>query len=109
MWRRAIGSPRPLRHAPSTLRPPAQDRPRKHYFCCGWRAGGHLKKEGKLEPHAYWPLDAKMLNRRAGKGGEGGKGGKDGKKGPPDAGPCPLPKPEDAQAHGNLTGEPASI
>ncbi|GJP30838.1 hypothetical protein CLOM_g7168 [Closterium sp. NIES-68] len=33
----------------------------------GRRAGGDLKKEGKLEPHAYWPLDAKMLNRRAGK------------------------------------------
>ncbi|CAI5511733.1 unnamed protein product [Closterium sp. Naga37s-1] len=33
----------------------------------GRRAGGDVKKEGKLEPHAYWPLDAKMLNRRAGK------------------------------------------
>ncbi|CAI5516607.1 unnamed protein product [Closterium sp. Naga37s-1] len=33
----------------------------------GRRAGGDVKKEGKLEPHAYSPLDAKMLNRRAGK------------------------------------------
>ena len=31
------------------------------------KAGGDVKKEGKLDPHAYWPLDAKMLNRRAGK------------------------------------------
>ena len=26
-----------------------------------------MKKEGKLEPHAYWPLDPKMMNRREGK------------------------------------------
>ncbi|CAI7759165.1 unnamed protein product [Closterium sp. NIES-54] len=67
----------------------------------GRRAGGDVKKEGKLEPHAYWPLDAKMLNRRAGKlaaarrgmtsvmgaggkkggGGSGGGGGAGGGKG----------------------------
>jgi len=28
------------------------------------KAGGDVKREGKLEPYAYWPLDAKMLNRR---------------------------------------------
>ncbi|CAI5496752.1 unnamed protein product [Closterium sp. Naga37s-1] len=43
------------------------------------------------------PIDA------GGPGGIGETGGKDGKKGPPDAGPCPLPKPDDAQALGNLT------
>eukprot|EP00270_Netrium_digitus_P018982 TRINITY_DN7337_c0_g6_i1.p1 TRINITY_DN7337_c0_g6~~TRINITY_DN7337_c0_g6_i1.p1 ORF type:complete len:536 (-),score=180.78 TRINITY_DN7337_c0_g6_i1:124-1560(-) len=30
-------------------------------------AGGDVKREGKLEPHAYWPLDPKLLNRREGK------------------------------------------
>lgn len=28
------------------------------------KAGGDIKRDGKLEPYAYWPLDAKMLNRR---------------------------------------------
>ncbi|KAK8970767.1 hypothetical protein KSP40_PGU014929 [Platanthera guangdongensis] len=28
------------------------------------KAGGDLKKKGKLEPYAYWPLDRKLLNRR---------------------------------------------
>ncbi|KAK1287476.1 hypothetical protein QJS10_CPB19g01953 [Acorus calamus] len=28
------------------------------------KARGDLKKEGKLEPYAYWPLDRKLLNRR---------------------------------------------
>ncbi|KAG9443732.1 hypothetical protein H6P81_015072 [Aristolochia fimbriata] len=28
------------------------------------RARGDLKKKGKLEPYAYWPLDRKMLSRR---------------------------------------------
>ncbi|GLJ21439.1 hypothetical protein SUGI_0394870 [Cryptomeria japonica] len=28
------------------------------------KASGDIKKEGKLEPYAYWPLDRKMLNRR---------------------------------------------
>ncbi|OAY67734.1 RRP12-like protein isoform X1 [Ananas comosus] len=29
------------------------------------RASGDLKKKDKLEPYAYWPLDRKLLNRRA--------------------------------------------
>ncbi|XP_006843867.2 RRP12-like protein [Amborella trichopoda] len=28
------------------------------------KASGDLKKKGKLEPYAYWPLDRKMLNTR---------------------------------------------
>ncbi|XP_074269300.1 uncharacterized protein LOC141592498 [Silene latifolia] len=28
------------------------------------KARGDLKKKGKLEPYAYWPLDRKMLSRR---------------------------------------------
>lgn len=28
------------------------------------KANGDLKKKGKLEPYAYWPLDRKLLNRR---------------------------------------------
>ncbi|XP_020684375.1 RRP12-like protein [Dendrobium catenatum] len=28
------------------------------------KAGGDLRKKGKLEPYAYWPLDRKLLNRR---------------------------------------------
>lgn len=28
------------------------------------KAGGDLKKKGKLEPYAYWPLDRKMVSRR---------------------------------------------
>lgn len=28
------------------------------------KAGGDLKKKGKLEPYAYWPLDRKMMSRR---------------------------------------------
>ncbi|CAI7785981.1 unnamed protein product, partial [Closterium sp. NIES-53] len=31
------------------------------------------------------------------------KDNKGGKEGPPDAGPCPLPKPKDAEPLGNLT------
>ncbi|KAK8964220.1 hypothetical protein KSP40_PGU000803 [Platanthera guangdongensis] len=27
------------------------------------KAGGDLKKKGKLEPYAYWPLERKLLNR----------------------------------------------
>ncbi|KAJ0983774.1 hypothetical protein J5N97_002130 [Dioscorea zingiberensis] len=29
------------------------------------KAGGDLKKNDKMEPYAYWPLDRKLLNRRA--------------------------------------------
>ncbi|KAG1334382.1 RRP12-like protein [Cocos nucifera] len=29
------------------------------------KAGGDVKKKDKLEPYAYWPLDRKLLNRRA--------------------------------------------
>ncbi|XP_050216515.1 uncharacterized protein LOC126667567 [Mercurialis annua] len=29
------------------------------------KAGGDLKKKDKLEPYAYWPLDRKMMSRRA--------------------------------------------
>ncbi|KAJ4957678.1 hypothetical protein NE237_024789 [Protea cynaroides] len=28
------------------------------------KAGGDVKRKGKLEPYAYWPLDRKMLSRR---------------------------------------------
>lgn len=28
------------------------------------KAGGDLKRKGKLEPYAYWPLDRKMVSRR---------------------------------------------
>ncbi|KAG0499668.1 hypothetical protein HPP92_004359 [Vanilla planifolia] len=28
------------------------------------KAAGDVKKKGKLEPYAYWPLDRKLLNRR---------------------------------------------
>lgn len=28
------------------------------------KAGGDVKKKGKLEPYAYWPLDRKMMSRR---------------------------------------------
>lgn len=28
---------------------------------------GDVKRQGKLDPYAYWPLDPKMLNRREGK------------------------------------------
>lgn len=28
------------------------------------KASGNIKKKGKLEPYAYWPLDRKMLSRR---------------------------------------------
>ncbi len=31
------------------------------------KVGGDVKKEGKLDPYAYWPLDPKMLNRREAK------------------------------------------
>ncbi|BFI25857.1 ribosomal RNA-processing protein 12 [Marchantia polymorpha subsp. ruderalis] len=31
------------------------------------KGGGDVKKEGKLDPYAYWPLDPKMLNRRQAK------------------------------------------
>eukprot|EP00850_Spirogloea_muscicola_P009487 SM000053S17444 [mRNA] locus=s53:449406:462681:+ [translate_table: standard] len=31
------------------------------------RAGGDAQRAGRLEPYAYWPLDAKLLNRREGK------------------------------------------
>lgn len=29
------------------------------------KAGGDLKRKDKLEPYAYWPLDRKMLSKRA--------------------------------------------
>jgi len=29
------------------------------------KASGDLKKKDKLDPYAYWPLDRKLLNRRA--------------------------------------------
>lgn len=29
------------------------------------KAGGDIKKKDKFEPYAYWPLDRKLLNRRA--------------------------------------------
>jgi ribosomal RNA-processing protein 12 len=29
------------------------------------KAGGDFKKSDKLDPYAYWPLDRKLLNRRA--------------------------------------------
>ncbi|GJP78974.1 hypothetical protein CLOP_g9231 [Closterium sp. NIES-67] len=68
---------------------------------------GLIDLKGKDSKHGGGPPDAGgpggVGETGGGKGGEGGKGGKDGKKGPPDAGPCPLPKPEDAQALGNLT------
>lgn len=35
---------------------------------------GDVKKAGKMEPHAYWPLDARMLNRRRGKASQAQKG-----------------------------------
>ncbi|CAI0387632.1 unnamed protein product [Linum tenue] len=28
------------------------------------KAGGDVKRKGKLEPYAYWPLDRKMMSRR---------------------------------------------
>ncbi|GJQ93738.1 hypothetical protein Tco_0004877 [Tanacetum coccineum] len=28
------------------------------------KAGGDLKRKGKLEPYAYWPLDSKMVSRK---------------------------------------------
>ncbi|GKD97623.1 hypothetical protein Tco_1381520, partial [Tanacetum coccineum] len=28
------------------------------------KAGGDLKRKGKLEPYAYWPLDRKMVSRK---------------------------------------------
>ncbi|XP_057968384.1 uncharacterized protein LOC131157934 [Malania oleifera] len=28
------------------------------------KAGGDVKRKGKLDPHAYWPLDRKMMSRR---------------------------------------------
>lgn len=28
------------------------------------KAGGDVKKKGKLEPYAYWPLDRKLMSRR---------------------------------------------
>ncbi|CAM6087178.1 unnamed protein product [Calypogeia fissa] len=31
------------------------------------KGGGDMKKEGKFEPYAYWPLDPKLLNRREAK------------------------------------------
>eukprot|EP00850_Spirogloea_muscicola_P022198 SM000282S10601 [mRNA] locus=s282:83628:97088:+ [translate_table: standard] len=31
------------------------------------RAGGDAQRAGRLEPYAFWPLDAKLLNRREGK------------------------------------------
>ncbi|KAJ7533387.1 hypothetical protein O6H91_13G046200 [Diphasiastrum complanatum] len=36
--------------------------------------GGDVKKEGKMDPYAYWPLDPKMLNRREGKKAAARKG-----------------------------------
>lgn len=33
-----------------------------------------MKGSSKVEPYAYWPLDRKMLNRRAGKTAEAKKG-----------------------------------
>jgi len=33
-----------------------------------------VKGSSKVEPYAYWPLDRKMLNRRAGKTAEAKKG-----------------------------------
>lgn len=37
-------------------------------------AGGDVKGSSKVEPYAYWPLDRKMLNRRAGKQADAAKG-----------------------------------
>ena len=37
-------------------------------------AGGDVKGKSKVEPYAYWPLDRKMINRRAGKKAEASKG-----------------------------------
>ncbi|EFJ18450.1 hypothetical protein SELMODRAFT_178120 [Selaginella moellendorffii] len=37
-------------------------------------AGGDVKRDGKLEPYAYWPLDAKLLNRRGEKKAAARKG-----------------------------------
>ena len=35
------------------------------------KGGGDVRKKGeKLQPYAYWPLDAKLLNRRNSKRGE---------------------------------------
>ena len=28
------------------------------------KASGDVKRKGKLEPYAYWPLDRKMMSRR---------------------------------------------
>lgn len=36
----------------------------KEYAPKGVKTGGDSKKEGKLDPYAYWPLDPKMMNRR---------------------------------------------
>ena len=33
-----------------------------------------MKGSSKVEPYAYWPLDRKMLNRRAGKKASAAKG-----------------------------------
>eukprot|EP00271_Cylindrocystis_brebissonii_P012543 TRINITY_DN3123_c0_g1_i1.p1 TRINITY_DN3123_c0_g1~~TRINITY_DN3123_c0_g1_i1.p1 ORF type:complete len:429 (-),score=108.54 TRINITY_DN3123_c0_g1_i1:301-1473(-) len=38
------------------------------------KAGGDTKRAGKLEPHAYWPLDPKLMNRREGKRADARKG-----------------------------------
>ena len=35
---------------------------------------GDVKREGKLDPYAYWPLDPKMMNRRSGKKAAARKG-----------------------------------
>ena len=35
---------------------------------------GDMKREGKLDPYAYWPLDPKMMNRRSGKKAAARKG-----------------------------------
>lgn len=37
-------------------------------------AKGDTKGASKVEPYAYWPLDRKMLNRRAGKQAAAKKG-----------------------------------
>ena len=37
-------------------------------------AKGDTKGGSKVEPYAYWPLDRKMLNRRAGKQAAAKKG-----------------------------------
>nr|PNR59348.1 hypothetical protein PHYPA_002139 [Physcomitrium patens] len=38
------------------------------------KAVGDVKKEGKLDPYAYWPLDPKILNRREAKRNAARKG-----------------------------------